>query len=144
MLCTVTHFYTVAHLTALTALKQLDPEFEAVAGSLKITFLQSSSSGSHCRFAFLPCWRSRFISSVNAMTTVSQSCSSIHGHQARLVAILNMDDAGDIAPAAAMGMMIFYTNVAAKLLHDVCIAASSARTTGLARVSQSAAATAPH
>ncbi|MBW2298297.1 MAG: hypothetical protein JRF32_11895 [Deltaproteobacteria bacterium] len=28
-----------------------------------------------------------------------------------------MDDAGDVAPAAAMGMMIFYTNVAARLIH---------------------------
>jgi iron(III) transport system permease protein len=28
-----------------------------------------------------------------------------------------MDDAGQIAPAAAMGMMIFYTNVGARLLH---------------------------
>ena len=28
-----------------------------------------------------------------------------------------MDDAGDIAPAAAMGMMIFYTNVIARMLH---------------------------
>jgi iron(III) transport system permease protein len=28
-----------------------------------------------------------------------------------------MDDAGDIAPAAAMGMMIFYTNAGARLLH---------------------------
>jgi hypothetical protein len=33
------------------------------------------------------------------------------------IAVLNMDDAGDIAPAAAMGMMIFYTNVVARLLH---------------------------
>ncbi len=28
-----------------------------------------------------------------------------------------MDDAGAIAPAAAMGMMIFYTNVAARFAH---------------------------
>jgi iron(III) transport system permease protein len=28
-----------------------------------------------------------------------------------------MDDAGDIAPAAAMGMMIFYTNAGARILH---------------------------
>ncbi|MEP7456626.1 hypothetical protein [Phyllobacterium sp. SB3] len=28
-----------------------------------------------------------------------------------------MDDAGDIVPAAAMGMMIFYTNVLARLVH---------------------------
>jgi len=33
------------------------------------------------------------------------------------VAVLNMDDAGDIAPAAAMGMMIFYTNATARILH---------------------------
>ena len=33
------------------------------------------------------------------------------------IAVLNMDDAGDIAPAAAMGMMILYTNLAARLLH---------------------------
>ena len=35
------------------------------------------------------------------------------------VAVLNMDDAGDIAPAAAMGMMIFYTNAGARILHLV-------------------------
>ena len=33
------------------------------------------------------------------------------------VAVLNMDDAGDIAPAAAMGMMIFYTAAGVKILH---------------------------
>jgi iron(III) transport system permease protein len=32
---TVVHFYTVAHLTALTTLKQMDPEFETVAMSLR-------------------------------------------------------------------------------------------------------------
>jgi hypothetical protein len=30
VICTVTHFYTVGHLTALTALKQMDGEFESV------------------------------------------------------------------------------------------------------------------
>src|SRR3546814_19775152 len=33
------------------------------------------------------------------------------------VAVLNMDDAGDIAPAAAMGMMILYTNAGARIVH---------------------------
>jgi iron(III) transport system permease protein len=28
-----------------------------------------------------------------------------------------MDDAGDVAPAAAMGMMIFYTNAIARIIH---------------------------
>jgi iron(III) transport system permease protein len=33
------------------------------------------------------------------------------------VAVLNMDDAGQIASAAAMAMMIFYTNVGARMAH---------------------------
>ena len=38
VICTVTHFYTVSHLTAVTALKQMDREFESVAASLKQPF----------------------------------------------------------------------------------------------------------
>ena len=55
---------------------------------------------------------------VNAMTTVS-AVVFLYSPSTTLasVAVLNMDDAGDIAPAAAMGMMIFYTNTAARLIH---------------------------
>ena len=34
----IAHFYTVAHITSLTALKQIDPEFESVSASLKVPF----------------------------------------------------------------------------------------------------------
>jgi iron(III) transport system permease protein len=34
---TTAHFYTVAHVTAVTALKQIDPEFESVSASLKVS-----------------------------------------------------------------------------------------------------------
>jgi iron(III) transport system permease protein len=55
---------------------------------------------------------------VNAMTTVSAVVFIYSTHtQLASVAVLNMDDAGDVAPAAAMGMMIFYTNVVARLVH---------------------------
>jgi two-component system LytT family response regulator len=37
----VTHFYTVSHLTAATALKQIDSEFEAVSASLKVSLLRT-------------------------------------------------------------------------------------------------------
>ena len=37
-LCTIVHFYTTGQLTAVTALKSLDPEFEAVSASLKVPF----------------------------------------------------------------------------------------------------------
>ncbi|OOG65209.1 iron ABC transporter permease [Sinorhizobium sp. A49] len=125
---TVTHFYTVAHLTALTALKQMDPEFESVAASLKQPFhrLFFRVTLPVCLPAILNIAIYLF---VNAMTTVS-AVVFLYASDTKLasVAVLNMDDAGDIAPAAAMGMMIFYTNVAAKLIHALLARGLLART----------------
>ena len=53
---------------------------------------------------------------VHAMTTVSAVVVYSANTALASVAVLNTDDAGDIAPAAAMGMVIF-TNIAAGLLH---------------------------
>ena len=117
VICTVTHFYTVSHLTAITALKQMDREFESVAASLKQpTFkLFSRVTVPVCLPAILDISIYLF---VNAMTTVS-AVVFLYSPKTSLasIAVLNMDDAGDIAPAAAMGMMIFYTNLLARILH---------------------------
>ena len=114
---TIVHFYTVAHLTAVTALKQMDPEFETVAQSLKQPFYRTFSRVTVpvCLPAILDLGIYLF---VNAMTTVS-GVVFLWGPDTELasVAVLNMDDAGQTASAAAMAMMIFYTNVAARLLH---------------------------
>lgn len=119
VIVTITHFYTVSHLTSLTALKQMDPEFESVAASLKTPFYKTF------RKVTVPvCLPAIFDVSiylfVNAMTTVS-AVVFLYGPHTNLasVAVLNMDDAGDIAPAAAMGMMIFYTNATVRLLHGL-------------------------
>ncbi|MCV6598610.1 MAG: putative 2-aminoethylphosphonate ABC transporter permease subunit [Mangrovicoccus sp.] len=105
------HLWTVSHLTASTALKQMDKEFEAVAMSLKQPFwrMLSRVSAPVCLPAISEIWLYYF---VNAMTTVS-AVVFLYSPSTQLasVAVLNMDDAGDIAAAAAMGMMIFYTNV---------------------------------
>ncbi|MGB3146333.1 MAG: putative 2-aminoethylphosphonate ABC transporter permease subunit [Paracoccaceae bacterium] len=114
---TVTHFYTVGHLTALTALKQIDAEFEPVASSLRQPFYRLfwRVTVPVCLPAILDISIYMF---VNAMTTVSAVVFIYSTHTALAsVAVLNMDDAGDIAPAAAMGMMIFYTNALARILH---------------------------
>lgn len=119
VISTVTHFYTVAHLTAVTALKQMDPEFEAVASSLKTPFYRNfiRITVPVCLPAILDISIYLF---VNAMTTVSAVVFLYGPHTALAsVAVLNMDDAGDIAPAAAMGMMIFYTNAGVRLLHGL-------------------------
>ena len=117
VISTITHFYTVAHLTAATALKQMDREFEAVSESLKQPFWRTFRRVTVpvCLPSILDIAIYMF---VNAMTTVSAVVFLYSTHTALAsVAVLNMDDAGQIAPAAAMGMMIFYTNVAARLLH---------------------------
>ena len=117
VICTITHFYTVSHLTASTALKQMDPEFEAVSASLKqpVTKMFRTVTVPVCLPAILDISIYLF---VNAMTTVS-AVVFLYAPDTTLasVAVLNMDDAGDIAPAAAMGMMIFYTNIAARMIH---------------------------
>ena len=117
VICTVTHFYTVSHLTAVTALKQMDREFEAVSASLKQPTMKlfARVTVPVCLPAILDISIYLF---VNAMTTVS-AVVFLYSPKTTLasIAVLNMDDAGDIAPAAAMGMMIFYTNAAARILH---------------------------
>jgi iron(III) transport system permease protein len=119
VLCTVVHYYTVPHLTALTALKQLDAEFEAVSQSLKVPFYKTFSRVTFpvCLPAILDISIYLFI---NAMTTVS-AVVFIYGPDTTLasVAVLNMDDAGDIAPAAAMAMMIVYTSAAVRILYGL-------------------------
>lgn len=117
VICTVTHFYTVSHLTAVTALKQMDREFESVSSSLKQPTLKlfRRVTVPVCLPAILDISIYLF---VNAMTTVS-AVVFLYSPKTSLasIAVLNMDDAGDIAPAAAMGMMIFYTNAAARIIH---------------------------
>jgi iron(III) transport system permease protein len=117
VICTVTHFYTVSHLTAVTALKQMDREFESVAASLKQPFYRLF------RVVTVPVCLPTILDIsiylfVNAMTTVS-AVVFLYSPTTTLasVAVLNMDDAGDIAPAAAMGMMILYTNAGARIVH---------------------------
>jgi iron(III) transport system permease protein len=128
VIATITHFYTVAHLTAVTALKQMDPEFEAVSASLKQPFLKvfSRVTVPVCMPAIMDISIYLF---VNAMTTVS-AVVFIYGPNTALasVAVLNMDDAGDIAPAAAMGMMIFYTNAVVRILHALATRGLNRRT----------------
>ena len=117
VICTITHFYTVSHLTGMTALKQMDPEFESVSASLKqpVTKVFLRVTVPVCLPAIFDIWIYLF---VNAMTTVS-AVVFLYSPDTSLasIAVLNMDDAGDIAPAAAMGMMIFYVNAGMRVAH---------------------------
>src|SRR5437764_10777850 len=115
VLSTVVHYYTSSHLTAVTALKALDNEFEAVSASLKVPFYKTffRVTVPVCLPAILDVGRYLF---VNAMVTIS-AVVFLYAPQTQLasVAILNLDDAGEIGAAAAMATLI----VAASSL--VCI-----------------------
>jgi iron(III) transport system permease protein len=114
---TTAHFYTVAHITAVTALKQIDHEFEAVSASLKVPFWVTFRrvTAPICLPAILDIAVYLF---VNALTTVS-AVVFLYGPSTRLaaVAIVHMDEAGAMAAAAAMATCVVLTSVAAKLLH---------------------------
>jgi len=117
VLSTIVHFYTVSHLTAVTALKQLDAEFEAVTASLKVPVWKTVLlvTVPLCLPAILDILIYLF---VNAMTTVS-AVVFLYAPDTKpaSVAVLNMDDAGETAAAAAMAMMIVYTSTAVRLGH---------------------------
>ena len=113
----VTHFYTVSHLTATTALKQLDNEFEAVSASLKVSLLRTMARVTVpiCIPAVLDITIYLF---VNAMTTVS-AVIFLYSTNTKLAAvtIINMDESGFTAAAAAMAMTIVATSAAVKIAH---------------------------
>ncbi|RXZ45663.1 putative 2-aminoethylphosphonate ABC transporter permease subunit [Crenobacter cavernae] len=115
VVCTVAHFYTTAHLTATTALKQLDAEFEAVASSLKVPFWVTLRRVTLpvCAPALIDIARFFFVS---AMTTVS-ALIFLYSPEKSLaaVAIITMDDAGDTAAAAAMATLIVATSAVVSL-----------------------------
>jgi iron(III) transport system permease protein len=117
VLSTIVHYYTVPHLTILTALKHLPVQLDDAARSLGV------SIPSTLRRVYLPVCMPAVLDVsvyffVNAMTTVSAAIF-LYSPDTTLasVAVLNMDDAGDTASAAAMGVLILATSLAVKILH---------------------------
>ncbi|GAB7024436.1 putative 2-aminoethylphosphonate ABC transporter permease subunit [Salidesulfovibrio brasiliensis] len=119
VLSNIVHFYSVSFLTATTALKQLDREFETVSESLGVPFYVTffRVTVPVCLPAVLEVAMYYF---VNSMATVS---AVIFLYSADIplasVAIANMDDAGDIAPACAMGVLVVFINVVVRLLYSL-------------------------
>ena len=103
----------------MTALKQLDGEFEAVSASLKVPFYRTFARVTVpiCLPAILDIAIYLF---VNALTTVS-AVVFLYGASSKLAAIsiVHMDEAGATAAAAAMATLIVATALAVKLLHLV-------------------------
>ena len=114
-LCTIAHFYTTGHLTAVTALKGLDGEFEAVSASLTVPFyktfwrvtlpISTPALVDIARYFF-----------INAMTTIS-AVVFLYSPETKVasIAILNLDEAGETGAAAAMAVLIGVASAIATL-----------------------------
>jgi iron(III) transport system permease protein len=113
----VVHFFSVSFLTATTALKQLDREFETVSESMGVPFTKTFARVTVpvCVPAILEIGMYYF---VNSMATVS---AVIFLYSADIplasVAVANMDDAGDVAPACAMSVLILLVNLAVRMVY---------------------------
>jgi len=116
VLSTIVHFYSSSHLTAVTALKQLDNEFESVSASLKVPFYKTfwRVTVPVCLPSIIDISRYYF---VNAMTTIS-AVVFLYSPKTMLAAIsiVQLDEAGAIGSAAAMATLIVVTSGIVTLL----------------------------
>ncbi len=114
-MCTIAHYYTVPHVAAVTALKQLDAEIEAAADALGVPFWTTLRRVTIpiCLPAILDIGTYFF---VNAMTTVA-AVIFIYSPQTEVasIAVVAMDDTGDTGAACAMALMIVYTSAGVKI-----------------------------
>lgn len=110
VLSTVVHLYTVPHLTALTALKQIDPGLEAVGQSLKV-----SQAVTFLRVILPVCLptilRIASYFFMNAMTTIS-ALVFLYSADTKVatVSVVLLNDNAMLGPAAAMSVLIVATS----------------------------------
>jgi iron(III) transport system permease protein len=124
----VIHYFTVGFLTATTALKQMDADFENVSASLGVPFYRTfwrvtvpialPAIVSISMYFFL-----------NAMVTLSAVVFLVApGTELAAVAVLLMDDAGDTAQAAAMSICIIGIGLAVRLVYWAAMRGVNRRT----------------
>ncbi|MDD9265885.1 putative 2-aminoethylphosphonate ABC transporter permease subunit [Paenibacillus sp. GCM10023248] len=121
VLANITHYYAVPFITATTALKKLDKDFELVSESMRVplyrTFLRVTVPMSMPAIIEMAMY---FF--VNAMVTVS-AVVFLRSADMNLaaVALVNMEDAGDVAAAAAMSTLIVVTNIVVRLGYELIL-----------------------
>jgi iron(III) transport system permease protein len=124
---TLVHYYTVCHLTAVAALKQLDKEFEAASESLKVSLFRTlfRVTAPICMPAILEIAGFLFLA---AMASVSVLIF-IYAPDTRVasVAVVNINDAGFTAAAAAMATCIVLCCALFKAAHAVLVHVVSRR-----------------
>ncbi|MEP7099355.1 MAG: putative 2-aminoethylphosphonate ABC transporter permease subunit [Burkholderiales bacterium] len=129
-LCCIAHYFTVPHMTALTAVKRLDDEFEAASASLGVPFwtLLRRVTVPVCLPAVVDIATYFF---VNSMTTVA-AVIFLYAPLTKVaaIAVVAMDDTGDTAAACAMAVLLLLTSAAVKALQSFTSLVVQRRTQG--------------
>jgi iron(III) transport system permease protein len=124
----VIHYFTVGFLTATTALRQMDAEFENVSASLGVPFYRTFWRVT-VPMALPAIVGISMYFFLNAMVTLSAVVFLVApGTELAAVAVLLMDDAGDTAQAAAMSVCIIAIGLAVRSAYWVLMRGVSRRT----------------
>ena len=121
VLANVVHFYSVPFVTASSALKKHDKDYENVADSMRIPLWKSFT-----RVIVplsLPAILEIFLYYfMNSMVTVS-AVVFLYSAQFKVasIAITHMEEAGDIAQAAAMSLLILLVNIVARGIYELLV-----------------------
>ena len=114
VISTIIHYYTVPFLTATTALKQIDPEFESISESLNAPFYKTFLR------VIVPVSLPAIISIasylfLNAMVTLSVVVFLfVPGQELASLSVVLLDDAGETAQAMAMSLLIIVVGLLAR------------------------------
>jgi iron(III) transport system permease protein len=119
VISTVFHYYTVPFLTATTALKQMDPEFEAIGESLDTPFYRTFWRVT-VPVALPAIIEIAMYFFLNAMVTISALVFLfVPGNELASLAVMLLDDAGNSAEAMAMSLLILITGLLARGLFSL-------------------------
>lgn len=119
VISTIVHYYTVPFLTATTALKQIDPEFESISESLNAPFYKTFLR------VIVPVSLPAIISIasylfLNAMVTLSVVVFLfVPGNELASLSVMLLDDAGETAQAMAMALLIIIVGLLARGLFSL-------------------------
>lgn len=118
VLCNVVHFFSVPFITATSAIKKVDKELDLVAKSMGIrgTSILKKVTIPLCLPAVLENFMYFFL---NSMVTVS-ALMFIYTASSKVasISIVQLDDKGSTAQAAALAVLILITNVIVKLVYE--------------------------
>jgi iron(III) transport system permease protein len=112
---TIAHFYTVGHMTAMTTLKQLDRNFESVSMSL------GRSTAKIFFKVIFPISLPTILNVASYLFVVSMTAVSsiiflyVSEIKVASISIIFLDEAGFIASAAAMSVVVVFTSACVKL-----------------------------